>query len=135
MSARTNLVLQSSVVAVVAVVRLAQPGWLLIIFVMSLVGPVLLIHHIGVTRTAVRRERLPERLATPFVLAAAGLLVGNLLLADYTDGSRYASPLELVTGPLPDDLQAAGELMLVGWVLCLVWVTIELHRTERRTSD
>lgn len=127
-----NLALQITAVTVATALRLAQPGWLVVMFVLSVVGPLLLLGQLVLGGVAMRRPQLPACVATPFVVATASLVTANLLIADAGDGPRLLSPLELVTGVLPAGVQGVGWFLLLVWVASVVWALAALSVTWPR---
>jgi hypothetical protein len=133
MRTSVNLALQLAAIAVATVLRFAQPGWLLLFFVLYVIGPVLLLQQVVLAAVAMRRPRiLPASVATPFGIAAASLVTANLLIADVGDGPRLRSPLELVAGYVPEALQSLGWVLLVIWAGSLVWANVALCVTWPR---
>ncbi|MGI5130263.1 hypothetical protein ACQEVB_25910 [Pseudonocardia sp. CA-107938] len=125
MRSSINLAVQAAVLIAVLLMRAAQPGWLLIIFVLTVVGPVIVLAQVVVAVFALRSRRLPVAVAVPFAVAAASLLAANLLLADMDDAREFPSPLETVVGPLPDATDVGGPLLLV-WAAAIVWVLVAM---------
>jgi hypothetical protein len=127
MRSSINITLQTAVLVVATLMRFAQPGWLLITFVISIVGPVLVAGHVVLAMTALNAPRLPRAVAVPFLVAAVSLLAANLLLADVTDArGRIPSPLESVTGFLSMELQGVGFVLLLVWGGSVVWIMVAM---------
>jgi hypothetical protein len=126
MRSSINIALQTTVLVAATLMRFAQPGWLLITFVISIVGPVLVAGHVVLAITALNAPRLPRAVAVPFLVAATSLLAANLLLADVTDGDRIPSPLETVTGFLSMELQGVGFVLLLVWGGSVVWIMVAM---------
>ncbi|MDN5857605.1 MAG: hypothetical protein L0H84_03195 [Pseudonocardia sp.] len=132
MRTSVNLALQLTAIIVATALRFTQPGWLVVIFVIYGIGPALLLAQVVLAAVAMGRPRIPGSVAAPFVIAAASLVTANLLIADMGDGPRLHSPLELVTGFLPDALQSAGWFLMVVWIASLGWALVALCVTWPR---
>ena len=131
-----NVGLQVAALTAATVMRFLHPGWLAIIFVFSVIGPLLVFGHALLAVRSLDLPHLPASLAVPFLLSAASLVAANLLLTDMDDGRDYPSPLETIVGPVPDTT-GLGAMMLLVWCGALLWATIvlDLKKTEfRRTT-
>jgi hypothetical protein len=136
MPSSINVVLQVVALVAVTLMRAAQPGWLMIMFMLSVIGPLTLFAQVSMAMTARRLPRLPASLTVPFFVAAASLVAANLVLADMDDRQDYSSPLESIVGPMPDTTGLGVTLLLV-WGGALLWVRVvmdakkaEFQRTE-----
>jgi hypothetical protein len=135
MRSSINMAVQATALIAATLMRFAQPGWLVIIFVMTIVGPLVVLGHVTLAMRALDRPRLPMSVAVPFTVAAACLLAANLVLADGGDGPEFPSPFESITGVSTDEFLGLGMWLLVAWGAALLWTAGAMARTEAEVQQ
>jgi len=135
MRSDVNLALQILTVGAAVLLRLATPGWLLVIFFVFVpVATVALITQIVLTAAAVKRGRLTTNVTLAFVLLAASTLGAAAVIPDGGDSERSInSPLGLLLGPDLPDLTPVGLLLLLTWLVALVWAIAGLATSRKST--
>jgi len=130
-----NIAVQLTALGLAAVLRLTAPGWLLIIFVVSLIGPAIALAPLSF---ALRQgpDRLRAPVAIPFVGTAACLVAAAACVPETDDQRDFVPLLELVRPGNGLHHPAAEALSTVGWVAVLgvfvgvVWIAAALGRAR-----
>ncbi|MFC4950546.1 hypothetical protein [Pseudonocardia sp. GCM10023141] len=132
MPTSTNISLQILAVVAFAALRLAAPGWWLVLFVFSLIGPVLvLVPTIAALATA-RRGTLERSVAVPFVATAVLLVVAGATVPDFGDDSGAYLPFGgHVDGPIIEVMNGIGGVAVLGFVASLIWTLCAVASTRR----
>lgn len=135
MRTATNITIQLAALAVFAALRLAVPGWMLLIFILSLVGPVLVLVPAGMAIAVVRRGRLERSVAAPFLTAAITLVIAGALVPDLDDQRGY---IPIISGapptPVDDALSFVGSVAALGFIGAVVWIIVAVVVTRRRRT-
>jgi hypothetical protein len=136
MRSSINIVVQVAAIVAATVMRFAQPGWLVITFGLTVIGPLAMFAQVVMAMNCRPQRRLPASLAVPFLVTAVSLVAGNLLLGDMDARRNYSSPLETIVGPLPDTTGLGVTLLLV-WGSALLWVRVvmEAKKAEFRRAE
>lgn len=127
MRASVNAVIQVVAVAAFAGLRPLAPGWFALGFVITLIGPALLLFEVVTAFAISGRRRLEWTVAVPFVAAACCLLVAGALLPDSDDQRSYVPPVVLIHGKDAAiewsswaTYQSVGDFALRGWAVAVV---------------
>lgn len=135
MRTATNITIQLAALAVFAALRLAVPGWMLLIFIFSLVGPVLVLVPSAMAIGVVRRGRLDRAVAAPFLAAAITLVIAGALFPDLDDQRGY---IPIISGlpptPADDALGFVGHLAGLAFIGAVVWIIVAVVVTRRRRT-
>ncbi|CRK60116.1 hypothetical protein [Alloactinosynnema sp. L-07] len=136
MRTSANLVIQIAALVMFFAFRVIGPGYLFMVFVVSVVGPFIAGTATLLAGSVRGRERLARRAAVPFMVAAAALVVAGACVADETGSAREPLPIAiLLTGEGARYQDALWTLDAVGWLAvavylaALVWTAVAL-RTE-----
>jgi urea transporter len=128
-----NIALQLTALAAFVIMRLGAFGWLTLMFVLTLIGPILVLVPTGLAVGTVRRRRLTPAVTVPFIAAACFLVLAGAVYPDYGDSpeafapvvsSRISPPSELVT-----ILFAIGNLAAVGFLASIFWTVVAVGRS------
>jgi hypothetical protein len=131
----TNVVLQITALIATALLRLSNPGWMVIIAVITVVPLVVGVLPLALALATLRRDRLQRRVAVPFAAAAAVLVVLAALYPETDDQDDWV-PVAKIFG-LPSDavLGAAytvGTGIVLAYVAMVVWAGIAVLATRPR---
>jgi hypothetical protein len=131
----TNVVLQITALIATALLRLSNPGWMVIIAVITVVPLVVGVLPLALALATLRRDRLQGRVAVPFVAAAAVLVVLAALYPETDDQDDWV-PLAKIFG-LPSDAvlgaaYTAGTGIVLAYVATVVWAGIAVLTTRLR---
>jgi hypothetical protein len=126
-----NVAVQVAALVLAAVLRLAAPGWLLIIVVASILGPIIVLTPL---RLALRPgpDRLPVRTAIPFVGTAVCLVVAAACVGETDERREFVPVLELIrpgaglAHPAAEALTNAGWVAVLGVLVGVVWLVDSL---------
>lgn len=134
MSTSTNLALQITAVIATALLRLSNPGWMVIIAVIFVIPLIVIVLPLALALATLRRDRLQRRVAVPFV-AAAAVLVLLAAVHPETDDQDDWVPLARIFG-LPDEAllgaaYTAGSAIVLAYVATVVWTAIAVLTTLR----
>ncbi|NUR87835.1 MAG: hypothetical protein HOY71_27440 [Nonomuraea sp.] len=141
MNAKLNVVVQTLAILVFLGLRALSLGWLAVIFIITVVGPAVLLVHLITALVAARRDRLPALASWGYGLTAFFLLLVGLLLPDFGDSNGGWVPLAVVTGiggemghldnpALVDTFSTVGMVGILGYVVALVvaWAGLLANR-------
>jgi uncharacterized membrane protein YccC len=133
MSTGLNVALQFLALIVAATIRLAQPGWMVLLVIIFVVPIIAAVAPLGLAIGTARRGSLSRTVAAPFVANAVTLVAVALLYPELDDQTSWVPVLRALGAPQPeyDTSQQIGNLALIGYVLALVW-TISAIITTRR---
>jgi hypothetical protein len=128
-----NVALQFLALLVAVVIRVSQPGWMvlaMILFVFPLVAAVL---PVALALGTARRGALSRTVAAPFVASAATLVALALLYPELDDQTWWVPALQAVDAPSPDYDTASmiGNLALLGYVAALAWTIAAIITTRQ----
>jgi hypothetical protein len=131
----TNVVLQITALIATALLRLSNPGWMVIIAMITVVPLVVGVLPLALALATLRRDRLQGRVAVPFVAAAAVLVVLAALYPETDDQDDWV-PLAKIFG-LPSDAvlgaaYTAGTGIVLAYVATVVWAGIAVLTTRLR---
>ncbi|MCW0215134.1 MAG: hypothetical protein OJJ54_17395 [Pseudonocardia sp.] len=140
MRTTANIALQAAAILLFVLLRFAAPGWLFVIYVFTLVGPVLTLVPLGMAVGTVRRGRLTRGVALPFGLTAGLLVLVGAVLPDAGDDRARIPFAELVGhGTVSDGLMSAantaGLLLLLAYLAALVWTVVAVIGTKDRVRQ
>ncbi|MBC6446426.1 hypothetical protein [Actinokineospora xionganensis] len=111
--------------------RLSADGWLLVIYLFTVIGPVLTLAPLFFAIRTAKRGTLPSDLAAPFVAAAVSLVGAGLLVADYGDTPTARIPVLGSTRVGSDSalmaLDAVGWLFVLGFIGSVVWIFVAVR--------
>ncbi|BBG04612.1 hypothetical protein PSA01_27150 [Pseudonocardia saturnea] len=114
--------------------RFSADGFLLLAFLMLLVGPLLLLVPPVLATLYLRHRSLPAGLTVPFVALVPFLLVAALFTTDNRGYGRVAGILE-ISGrggePVPDWFRLLGNAAAIAYLVCLVWLVVAAVRARR----
>lgn len=135
MRASANVVLQIGAVVAFGILRLLSPGWLLLILIVTVVGPLVTMVPPALSLVTMRRRVLPGALTAPFVACAALLLVAGATMPDAGDAESNLALWTLVGdgSPVPDVFGAVGMAATLGYLASVVWLIVALARTGAGT--
>jgi hypothetical protein len=121
-----NVTVQLAAVVLFLSLRLSSGGWLLVIYLFSVIGPVITLVPLFFAIKTAKRGTLPSGLAAPFVAAAASLVGAGLLTADFGDSAMGWIPVLGDTKIDPDSalmaLDSLGRLFVFGFLGSVVWI-------------
>ncbi|GAA4539480.1 hypothetical protein [Pseudonocardia xishanensis] len=128
-----NVALQVAAVVVALALRFLAPGWMLVILVFSVVGPVLLLVPPVLSLVVLRWRALPRSVAAPFVTAATSLLLVGLLLPDVADDPPGGTPVLELFGvrAAPDWAWTAGMVLIAAYLASVLWLGIAVGVAAR----
>lgn len=132
MRASVNVALQIGALVAFAILRLLSPGWLLLIVILTIVGPLVLMVPPALSFVTLRRRVLPAALTAPFLTCAGLLLVGGATMPDFDDVDSNLALWTLIAGadsPVPDAFGTVGMLATVGYLGAIVWLIVALAVT------
>ena len=137
MRTSTNVVLQIAAVIAAALLRLSNPGWMVIVAVITIVPLVAMVLPLALALATLRRDRLQRSAAVPFVAAAAVLVVLAAVYPEADDQQDWvplAKILGLPSEPILDAAYGAGTALLLAYVATVVWTGIAVLTTRRATQ-
>ncbi|WP_436492484.1 hypothetical protein [Actinokineospora sp. HUAS TT18] len=136
MRTSTNLAIQVTALVTFVALRFVGMGYGALVFVMTVVGPLLAVTPTVLAARVLGRGRLARRAAVPFMVAAGALVVAGACVADERGFAREPIPIvNLLTGDGVRKQDPLWALDVVGWlavavfVAALVWTVVAL-RTE-----
>lgn len=145
MSTRGNVALQAGAVVAFAVLRLTAGGWNTVLFVITVVGPALLLVPPSLALGALRRRRLRPAVAVPFVWTAVWLVIGGAIYPDFADSQGSWLPIHVLigadsrtnpVGQAPEWATIVGNVALLSYIAGVVWTVGALILTrEPRQPD
>jgi hypothetical protein len=130
----TNVVLQITAIIATALLRLSNPGWMVIVAVITVVPLIVAVFPLVLALVTLRRGRLQRGVAVPFVASAAVLVALAALYPEADDQDDWV-PLAKLFG-LPSDhaiLDAgyvAGSALLLAYLATIVWTSIAIATTR-----
>ena len=138
MTTSTNVALQLSALITTIMVRLIDPGWMVIIAVLTIIPLIIIALPLVLALATRRRGRLQRGVAVPFV-AAAVALVALAYLHPETDDQDDWVPLAKLFGLPSDhtilgDPYTVGNVALLAYLATLVWTGIAIVATSRIAS-
>lgn len=135
MRASVNVALQIGALVAFGVLRLLSPGWLLVILIVTIVGPLIMLVPPALSFVTLRRKVLPAALTAPFVACAALLLIGGATMPDAGDADSNLALWTLVGdgSPVPDAFGVIGMVATLGYLGSVVWLIIALAMTGAGT--
>ncbi len=132
MKTSTNVVLQITDLIATALLRLSNPGWTLIIAVITVVPLIVLVLPFALALATLRRDRLQRRVAVPFAATAAVLVVLAALYPE-TDSQDDWVPLAKIFGLPSDDVlgaaYTAGTGIVLAYLATVVWTGVAVLAT------
>ncbi|MET8050647.1 hypothetical protein ABZU75_23920 [Streptosporangium sp. NPDC005286] len=136
MSGKFNAVLQTAAIALFLILRVASGGWLVVIFIFTVIGPVILFTHLVTAFVAARQAALSPLASWGWGLTAFFLLLVGLVLPDFGDSSGGWVPLlaltggEKVYGTALNVFSWVGLIGIVGYLASLIvaWASISHGR-------
>lgn len=133
----SNIVLQLAALLLFAGLRATYPGWMLLIFILTAIGPILMLVPLGMAIGTRRRRYLTLAVAIPFVVTAVLLVLAGALIPDFGDTPVGYVP---VAGEFPSSdpaltvLGTLGTLAAFGFVGGLVWTLVAVVVTSGRKA-
>ncbi|WP_133794198.1 hypothetical protein [Actinokineospora alba] len=128
------MTVQLAAVVLFLALRLSAGGWLLVIYLFSIIGPIVTLVPLFFAIKTARRETLPSGVAAPFVTAAVSLVGAGLLVADFGDSAWGSIPVlgdTLVgSGSALMALDSLGWLFVLGFVGSVVWIFVAVSAAE-----
>ncbi|OLT15825.1 hypothetical protein BJF78_15730 [Pseudonocardia sp. CNS-139] len=137
-----NVALQLAALAVAVIVRLASPGWMLVIAVVSVVPLAVAALPSVLALGTLRRHRLTAPVAVPFTVSAAALVLVALLYPELDDVTSWVPVLRLAG--LQDDIDRGADIITASsvgnaavllLVTATVWTVVAVVVTRRRTRE
>jgi membrane-associated phospholipid phosphatase len=120
---------------VTALLRLSNPGWMLIIAVVTVIPLIVSVLPLGLALATLRRDRLHRRVAVPFVAAAAVLVVLAALYPETDDQDDWVPLAKLFGFPSDHAIQAgaytAGNWLVLAYLATVVWTGTAVLTTVR----
>lgn len=118
-----------------AVLRLATPGWMLLIFLVTLIGPAVVLAPSILAAVTARRGPLEPAVTAPFVTAAVCLVVAGALVPEFDDQRSYTPLLSLfadapATSSQVADLGTVGMIAGLGLLVTVVWAVVAVAVTS-----
>jgi hypothetical protein len=133
-STSTNVVLQITAIIAIALLRLSNPGWMVIIAVVAVIPLIVIVLPFALALATLRRDRLQRRVAVPFVAAAAVLVVLAALYPE-ADGQDDWVPLAKIFGVPSDHVigaaYTAGNWIVLVYLATVVWTGVSVLTTPR----
>jgi len=133
-----NAALQFAVLACFIALRLSTPGWWLVIFVGTVVGPLLALVPIITAVVTVRRGRHRPAVQAPYLACAVTLVTTGALFPDFGDVGGWRVPILHLFAPRAEYPEATvlalgtvGEVAAVAYVASLAWLVVALMLTAR----
>jgi hypothetical protein len=132
-----NIGLQLGALLLFTFMRLSVFGWLMVILVVSVIGPILVLVPLGLAIGSRRRGRLAPAVALPFVVTALCLLLAGALIPDFGDTPEAFVPLAgtfSASDPAVDVLNAIGRIAALGFLVGLAWAVVAVTLTRSRAA-
>ncbi|WP_436492485.1 hypothetical protein [Actinokineospora sp. HUAS TT18] len=128
-----NVLLQLGAFVAFFALRLSAGGWLLIFYIVTVIGPVVTLAPLVTALVTAGRGRLPKRVWLPFAVAAAALVGAGALIADFGDAPGAFIP---VVGEVAEDsglmyLSTAGWVFALAFVVSVVWILVAVSETRK----
>jgi len=123
-----NVALQLGVLVVAVALRFLAPGWMLVVLVFTVVGPVIMLVPPVLSLVVLRWRTLPRSVAAPFLAAAGSLLLTALVLPDVADAPPGGTPILELLGiqAAPDWAWSAGMVLIGAYLVSVVWLAVAL---------
>ncbi|MEJ8280244.1 hypothetical protein [Pseudonocardia spirodelae] len=139
MRTSVNVAVQAGALTAFVVLRFTAPGWLLIILILTVAGPVVLAVPTVLSLATLRRRELSGLVTAPFLACAGFLLLGGATMPDFGDTEdSVRAPVQVLlegaglgAGPV-EPLYVLGSLAVAGWAASLVWLVVALVVDTRR---
>lgn len=126
MRTSVNVTVQLAAVVLFLGLRLSAGGWLLVIYLFSIIGPIVTLVPLFFAIKTARRGTLPSGVAAPFVTAAVSLVGAGLLVADFGDSAWGRIPVlgdtKVGSGSALMALDSLGWLFMLGFIGSVVWI-------------
>jgi hypothetical protein len=128
-----NVALQFLALVVAVVIRLSQPGWMVLAVILFVFPLVVAVLPVALALGTARRGSLSRTVAAPFVASAVTLLALALLYPELDDQTWWVPALQAVAAPSPDYDTASmiGNVALFGYVAALVWTVSAIITTRQ----
>lgn len=135
MRTSTNVVLQITALIAATLLRLTNPGWVVIIAVIFVIPLIVIVLPLAFALATLRRDRLQRRVAAPFVAAAAVLVVLAALYPEADDQEDWV-PLAKIfglssDGPILDVAYTAGTAIVLAYLAAVVWTGVAVVMTRQ----
>lgn len=129
-----NVTVQLAAVVLFLGLRLSAGGWLLVIYLFSIIGPIVTLVPLFFAIKTARRGTLRSGVAAPFVTAAVSLVGAGLLVADFGDSPTGWIPVlgdtKVGTDSALMALDSLGWLFVLGFLGSVVWIFVAVRGAE-----
>jgi hypothetical protein len=128
-----NVALQLIALIVAAAIRLAQPGWMIVLAIIFAFPIVAAMAPLGLAMGTAHRGSLSRTVAAPFVANAVTLVAVALLYPEFGARTSWVPVLRALDAPQPDHDtgRLIGNLALLCYVLALLWTISAIITTHR----